>query len=292
MFILRANESEPMLIGELGVPSTEGIYKEVDEKEVPKEYRIDKLAGAAVKKGSYLRSNTYGPTWGKYFEMVDKALDFEPINDIFEKINDKNIKHDWKQVSKILEETDNNSIYNITFNYDRFEDTFNMKVIRFLEENEIKVKDHTYKEFEYNFRGMYGFEVNIEFEGLNQEAVNIISEKYGNSKKRNIKVNINDLNKIVDKFEIKLLQDTIYSPCYFKKQRVNFEGKDSLGFLNLFNTMTFKEAAEIWGLCDSTLRRLVNSDKIKEGIDYRKSGSTWIITREAMKRVYGEPKNN
>lgn len=60
---------------------------------------------------------------------------------------------------------------------------------------------------------------------------------------------------------------------------------------DLFNIMTFSEAAKRWRIDDSTLRKLVNTDKIREGIDYRKSGKTWLITKEAMKRVYGECNN-
>lgn len=60
-------------------------------------------------------------------------------------------------------------------------------------------------------------------------------------------------------------------------------------FLN--SVMTFAEATKQWGLGDSTLRMAVNRSTLVEGKDYRKSGSTWIITKEAMKRVYGEPKN-
>ena len=55
--------------------------------------------------------------------------------------------------------------------------------------------------------------------------------------------------------------------------------------------LTFAEASKKWGLADSTLRKLVTTDKLEEGIDYRKSGSTWLITKEAMIRIYGEPNN-
>lgn len=79
-------------------------------------------------------------------------------------------------------------------------------------------------------------------------------------------------------------------------------GKDSYGDVTLYknsnltrsklcDVMTFSEASEKWGLSDSTLRKLVTTDKLKEGIDYRKSGNVWIITTEAMENVYGEPKN-
>lgn len=55
--------------------------------------------------------------------------------------------------------------------------------------------------------------------------------------------------------------------------------------------MTFSEASEIWGLGESTLRSTIRTDKLKEGADYRKSGKVWLITKEAMVRVYGELKN-
>lgn len=58
----------------------------------------------------------------------------------------------------------------------------------------------------------------------------------------------------------------------------------------LNSIMTFAEATERWGLADSTLRKLVTTDKLQEGVDYRKSGKVWLITKEAMKRIYGEPK--
>ena len=53
--------------------------------------------------------------------------------------------------------------------------------------------------------------------------------------------------------------------------------------------LTFKEASNIWKLNDSTLRKLVKTDKLIEGIDFRKSSSTWLITKKAMIKVYGEP---
>lgn len=59
----------------------------------------------------------------------------------------------------------------------------------------------------------------------------------------------------------------------------------------LDEVMAFSEASEIWGLGESTLRSTVRTDKLQEGIDYRKSGKVWLITKDAMMRVYGEPKN-
>lgn len=53
--------------------------------------------------------------------------------------------------------------------------------------------------------------------------------------------------------------------------------------------LTLKEAASIWNKDTSTIRRRIVSNKLKEGIAYRKSGSTWLITRESMLKLYGEP---
>lgn len=61
---------------------------------------------------------------------------------------------------------------------------------------------------------------------------------------------------------------------------------------NIINeVMTFAEATKKWGLGDSTLRMAINRKNLVKGIDYRKSGSAWIITKDAMYREYGEPKN-
>ena len=56
------------------------------------------------------------------------------------------------------------------------------------------------------------------------------------------------------------------------------------------NIMTVSEAAEIWGITEGAIRKAIKSDKFIPGIDYRKSGRITLICREAMERVYGEPK--
>lgn len=58
--------------------------------------------------------------------------------------------------------------------------------------------------------------------------------------------------------------------------------------ININNILTFTEAAEKWNIDSSTLRKLVNTDKLIKDVDYRKSGNVWLITKEAMKKVYGE----
>ena len=61
--------------------------------------------------------------------------------------------------------------------------------------------------------------------------------------------------------------------------------------MNLIDeVMTFAEATVLWGLADSTLRKMVHDNRLVEGKDYRKSGKVWIITKAAMKKLYGDPK--
>lgn len=55
--------------------------------------------------------------------------------------------------------------------------------------------------------------------------------------------------------------------------------------------ITAAEAAEIWGLGESTLRVAFNKkDERFEKDDYRKSGKVWLVKKSAIYRVYGEPK--
>ena len=59
----------------------------------------------------------------------------------------------------------------------------------------------------------------------------------------------------------------------------------------IFEVLTFAEAEQEYGLAQGTLRKYLcqtakEKQKIKEGIDYRKSGKTWLVTRDAMDREY------
>jgi hypothetical protein len=53
--------------------------------------------------------------------------------------------------------------------------------------------------------------------------------------------------------------------------------------------MSFADASELWGLSESTLRKAVSYGKIVPGVDARKFGKQWVVSREAMGREYGEP---
>ena len=54
--------------------------------------------------------------------------------------------------------------------------------------------------------------------------------------------------------------------------------------------MAFTDATELWGLNESTLRKAISYGKLINGIDACKYGKQWVISTEAMKREYGQPK--
>ena len=56
------------------------------------------------------------------------------------------------------------------------------------------------------------------------------------------------------------------------------------------NIMTVSEAAETWGITEGAIRKAIKSNKFIPSIDYRKAGRITLICRDAMIRVYGEPK--
>ena len=56
------------------------------------------------------------------------------------------------------------------------------------------------------------------------------------------------------------------------------------------NLMAFTDATELWGLNESTLRKAISYGKLVTGIDACKYGKQWVISTEAMRREYGNPK--
>lgn len=311
MFVLRAGGIKPMLTGSLSFKDdSDGIYVEVREENIPKKYRIESLGGMGTQNEKYFRSNMSGITHGRYFEKIAEPLDFEPIQkNKLDLINDKSIKYDWEKVSKILEATDNNSIYRLSFSI-LFEDNdlddndlderkFILIAKRILEEEEIKVKEHEFKEFESNFRGMYCFGVYIPFITLSREEMNEIKQQFAKRTKTNeitrrIEVDLDTLKAIVEKYNLKIHKALFHNGAnFFKERTYNFTGKDTEGidvYKKLNDVMTFSEASEKWGLGESTLRSVIRTNKLIEGVDYRKSGKVWLITKEAMQRLYDDPR--
>lgn len=56
----------------------------------------------------------------------------------------------------------------------------------------------------------------------------------------------------------------------------------------LNNIYTLKEAAELWGISSPDLLRQKIARNRFTSDEVRKSGDTWLITKDAMVRVYGE----
>ncbi len=50
--------------------------------------------------------------------------------------------------------------------------------------------------------------------------------------------------------------------------------------------LSFSEAAEIWKVDESTLRKAVANGRLKEGHDCRKFGKQWVVTVKAMAREF------
>lgn len=66
--------------------------------------------------------------------------------------------------------------------------------------------------------------------------------------------------------------------------------------MNIHDVLTIAEAAEVFGLNTSTLIKACKGQKgyppiFHEG-EYRQSGKTWLITRDAMERVYHDRLTN
>ena len=54
--------------------------------------------------------------------------------------------------------------------------------------------------------------------------------------------------------------------------------------------MAFSDATDLWALNESTLRKAISYGKLIEGVDVCKFGKQWVVSIEAMKREYGEPR--
>jgi hypothetical protein len=55
------------------------------------------------------------------------------------------------------------------------------------------------------------------------------------------------------------------------------------------NLIAFGDATDLWNLNESTLRKAVSYGKLVEGVDVKKFGKQWLITKTAMVREYGHP---
>lgn len=54
--------------------------------------------------------------------------------------------------------------------------------------------------------------------------------------------------------------------------------------------MAFSDATFLWDLNESTLRKAISYGKLVNGVDVCKFGKQWVVSADAMKREYGEPR--
>jgi hypothetical protein len=79
-----------------------------------------------------------------------------------------------------------------------------------------------------------------------------------------------------------------YTDSNIRVHHIEIMAQASLpSFYSISEVLTFSEAAEIWDIDPSTLRHRVTSEELQEGVDYRKSSKVWLITKNAMERLYG-----
>lgn len=64
--------------------------------------------------------------------------------------------------------------------------------------------------------------------------------------------------------------------------------------MKITDILTVGEASEKWQISTNTIKsRLQQGPKeIELNKDYRKGPRVWLITKEGMKKLYGEPKND
>lgn len=51
--------------------------------------------------------------------------------------------------------------------------------------------------------------------------------------------------------------------------------------------LSLSEAAEIWEIDDSSIRKAISSKRLREGVDCRKFGKQWVVTAQAMSACFG-----
>lgn len=93
---------------------------------------------------------------------------------------------------------------------------------------------------------------------------------------------VDNLNEFIEELDMNF--NIIFA--MHNKERIPYYYKN----INLDDIMTLPEATLRWGLADSTLRRLLTTDKLIEGIEYKRSGKSALITKRAMRKIYGNPK--
>lgn len=57
---------------------------------------------------------------------------------------------------------------------------------------------------------------------------------------------------------------------------------------NVFDDLlSLKDAADLWHLEESTIRKAIANEKFTNNVEVKKFGKQWVISKKAMQRVYG-----
>lgn len=61
---------------------------------------------------------------------------------------------------------------------------------------------------------------------------------------------------------------------------------ETLRFGPFNQLLSLSEAAEIWGIDESTIRKAIAAGRLKTGWECRKFGKQWVVTAEAMRKTF------
>ena len=56
----------------------------------------------------------------------------------------------------------------------------------------------------------------------------------------------------------------------------------------LENVMTMQDAAQYIGITEGSIRNAIRNNRLKEGIDYKRSGRIIIVLKSAVEREWGK----
>ncbi len=183
-----------------------GIFKEVEEKEVPMKNRVklEELGGCGVESGDYFRSNTAGVTNKKYFKKVNGVIKFYPKKYYEEMKKTKGINVEVAR--KYLNEYSKNSEYIVFNSYEYISSvkTYQMLYIRVrINEKDLIPIENDYAEYSEVFRRCfkYGVSVRILLEN-NEESIEKIKEIFNSDSKNMEKIiTSEEVNSYIDKLK-------------------------------------------------------------------------------------------
>ena len=104
-------------------------------------------------------------------------------------------------------------------------------------------------------------------------------------KDKNVKVDKGNVLKALATYGFELIYNPFNGNYSLRPEKGSYAEK----YFNFADVMTFAEASEKYDVAVSTLRHRQRDGRFQNG-DTRKSGSIWLVTYEAMRRLYGDKK--